>query len=240
MTQALVPFISCRAVSVAYDGNVVLSNVSASFCAGSLTAIIGPNGSGKSTLIKAIIGELSLKSGEISYNGISPRNFAYLPQVNEINRHFPISMWDMVSLGAWSSTGSFRGISIPMLEKQQRAIDEVGLNGFESRQISQLSAGQFQRALFARLILQDSQVVIIDEPFNGIDAKTTSDLLSLLANWQHEGRAVIAVLHDSEQVKAHFSHAILLMNRLIAAGPTVDVVTQDNLQLVRNMANSNL
>ena len=136
---------------------------------------------------------------------------------------------DTVMLGAWRITGPFRAVSKDIAERARKALAAVGLSGFERRSIGSLSAGQFQRVLFARLLLQDARIIVLDEPFNAIDARTTRDLLALLVDWHREGRTVIAVLHDFDLVKAHFPQTLLIAREPVAWGPTETVMTQDNL-----------
>jgi len=218
--------IRLRDVTVAYNGHPALHHLSGSFALGSMTAIAGPNGAGKSTLIRAMMGQLPLAGGEIDRGGLSPRDFGYLPQAAEIDRSFPLSVADTVLLGAWREMGAFRGASRRIAEKAREALVAVGLEGFEKRQIGSLSAGQFQRVLFARLLLQDA----------AIDARTTRDLLDILARWRQEGRTILAVLHDFEQVKAHFPQTLLIAREPIGWGPTATVMSDANLLKARAMA----
>ncbi len=230
--------ISFENVTVAYDRHPALHHLSGSFAPGSLTAVAGPNGAGKSTMLKALMGELKPVEGTIDRGGMPRRSLGYLPQAAEIDRHFPLSVADTVMLGAWHLTGPFGGVSRAMAEKAREALSAVGLEGFEKRPISALSAGQFQRVLFARLLLQDARVIILDEPFTAIDARTTRDLLGLVIRWHGEGRTVIAVLHDFDQVRAHFPETLLIAREMIAWGPTKTTMTPENLLKARAMAES--
>ena len=144
---------------------------------GALMAVVGPNGAGKSTLFKGIVGMLKPLAGGIDRCGLRARDIAYLPQVADIDRTFPISVYDMVAMGLWRDAGLFGGIGRAEREEVAHAISAVGLTGFEERPIGTLSGGQMQRTLFARLLLQDARVIVLDEPFNAIDAKTAADLL---------------------------------------------------------------
>lgn len=207
------PGIRLENVTVAYDRHPAVHHVSGQFEPGSLTAIVGPNGAGKSTLLKAMMGELARTEGRIDLGGLSPRDFGYLPQAADIDRRFPLSVADTVMLGAWREIGGFGGATPSLAEKARQALTAVGLEGFERRAIGSLSAGQFQRVLFARLLLQDARVIVLDEPFTAIDARTTRDLLEIVRRWHDNGRTVIAVLHDFEQVRAHFPTTLLLARR---------------------------
>ncbi|MEF0939565.1 metal ABC transporter ATP-binding protein [Rhizobium sp. BR 362] len=223
-------------LTVAYERHPAAHHISGTFQAGSLTAIAGPNGAGKSTLLKAIIGELKPAEGSIDRGTLSRNDFAYLPQAADIVRRFPISVADTVMLGAWKNSGAFGRFSRADAERARDALAAVGLAGFERRHIGSLSAGQFQRVLFARLLLQDAQVILLDEPFTAIDQRTTRDLLDIVLRWHSDGRTVIAVLHDFDQVRAHFPQTLLIARELIGWGRTEDVMSSDNLIKARAMA----
>ncbi len=228
--------ITLSGLTVAYDRHAAVRDVAGRFAPGSLTAIIGPNGAGKSTLLKAIAGTLPLAGGRIDRGGLLAHDLSYLPQAAEIDRSFPLSVADTVLLGAWRRTGALRGVDAATARQAQAALQAVGLAGLERRPVGALSAGQFQRVLFARLLLQDAPVILLDEPFNAIDSRTTRDLLDLLARWHAEGRTVIAVLHDMDQVRALFPDTLLIARDLIAWGPTATVLTPANLLRAREAA----
>lgn len=230
--------ISLDDLTVAYDRHPAVHHLNGRFVAGSLTAICGPNGAGKSTLIKAIVGTLAPASGSINRNGLAIRELGYLPQAAEIDRSFPLTVADTVLLGAWRQIGPFGGAGRALAAKARAALAGVGLEGFERRAVGSLSAGQFQRVLFARLLLQDASVLLLDEPFTAIDARTTSDLLGLIRTWNGEGRTVVAVLHDLDQVRAYFPDTLLMAREAIAWGATAQTLTTANLQRARNMAES--
>lgn len=233
MSQAAIKFDD---VTVAYHRHPAVHHVSGSLEAGSLTAIAGPNGAGKSTLLKALMGELPLAGGRIDRGGLAVRDFAYLPQAADIDRRFPLTVADTVMLGAWKATGAFGGVTGSSAEQARRALSSVGLSGFERRHIGSLSAGQFQRVLFARLLLQDAPVIILDEPFTAVDARTTQDLLDIVKRWHKDGRTVVAVLHDFEQVRASFPRTLLLARRAIDWGSTQEALSPKNLLRARAMA----
>ncbi|MDE1167336.1 MAG: zinc ABC transporter ATP-binding protein AztA [Pseudomonas sp.] len=228
--------ISLDNLTIAYERRPAVHHLSGRFAAGSLTAIVGPNGAGKSTLIKAIAGTLKPAAGKVDRGQLATRKLGYLPQAAEIDRSFPLSVADIVAMGAWGSIGAFRGLSRAQAQRTQDALGAVGLEGFEGRSIGSLSSGQFQRVLFARLLLQDAQVILLDEPFTAIDARTTQDLLELVRVWHGQGRTVIAVLHELEQVRQHFPQTLLMAREVIAWGATGEVLSVDNLRRARNMA----
>ncbi|OZI30970.1 ABC transporter [Bordetella genomosp. 10] len=223
-------------VTLSYDRHPAVHHLSGTFARGSLTAIVGPNGAGKTTLLKSLIGEGGQVEGEIDYGSLTPEDFGYLPQVTSIERQFPLSVADVVIMGAWRRIGPFRGVTAETARQAERALAAVGLAGFERRRVGSLSGGQMQRVLFARLLLQDARVVLLDEPFTAIDDATTRDLLDIVRQWHRDGRTVIAVLHDFDQVRAYFPETLLISRRVIAWGKTMDVMTEDNLQRARGLS----
>ncbi|MGJ4903359.1 metal ABC transporter ATP-binding protein [Bradyrhizobium sp. HKCCYLRH2060] len=224
-----------RDVTLGYDRHPAVHHLSGDVAEGALLAVIGPNGAGKSTLFRGIVGLLKPLAGSITAAGLKPREIAYLPQIADIDRSFPISVFDFVSTGLWRSTGMFGGIGAAAREKIARAIAAVGLTGFEGRGIGTLSGGQMQRMLFARVLLQDARVIVLDEPFNAMDSKTSADLLQLIEHWHGERRTVLAALHDMDMVRAHFPQTLLLAREAVAWGPTAEVLTTDNLAQARRM-----
>ncbi|KAB0676423.1 metal ABC transporter ATP-binding protein [Aureimonas leprariae] len=228
--------LSLQDVTVAYGRHPAVHHLSGAFASGSLTGIVGPNGAGKSTLLKAVMGQLPLSTGRIRREGLRPADIGYLPQAAEIDRSFPISVGDMVALGAWRHVGLFGGLTRQGTEAARAAVAAVGLEGFERRPIAELSTGQFQRVLFARLVLQDPKLVLLDEPFASIDARTTADLLAIIHRWHGEGRTVAAVVHDIAQVREYFPQTLLIAREPVAWGPTADVLSTENLRQARAMA----
>ena len=222
-------------VTLGYERHPAVHHLDGAVATGALVAIFGPNGAGKSTLFKGIVGILPPLAGKIERNGLKVREIAYLPQIADIDRTFPINVYDMVAMGTWRSAGLFGGIGRKEREKIHDAIAAVGLRGFEERPISSLSGGQMQRTLFARLLLQDASVILLDEPFNAIDAKTVADLLELVRRWHGEKRTILAALHDLDMVKANFPESLLLAREPVAWGATHDVLTPENLLKARRM-----
>ena len=222
-------------LSVSYRRHPALHHISGRFARGSLTAVIGPNGSGKSTLLKSIAGLLPPSAGRVAVSAPRAR-IAYLPQLAEIDRGFPIDVRDCVLLGCWPTQGAWGGVQGAQLARVDAALHAVGLEGFERRPLSALSSGQLQRVLFARLLVQDAELILLDEPFNAMDGKTTSALLALVRQWHQQQRTVIAVLHDDGQVRRHFPQTLLLARELVAWGPTPQVVTEARLAQSRAMA----
>lgn len=222
-------------LTVSYRKHPALHHVSGCFAAGSLTAVVGPNGSGKSTLLKSIMALLPISGGRVTVS--TPRTrMAYLPQLAEIDRSFPIDVRDCVLLGGWSTVGAWGGVNAELLTRVTSALLAVGLDGFEHRPIGSLSSGQFQRVLFARLLAQDADLILLDEPFNAMDSKTTTALLALIRQWHQQQRTIIAVLHDDVQVREHFPQTLLLAREVVAWGDTAQVLTEPHLLQARALA----
>lgn len=222
-------------VTLGYDRHPAVHHLSGEVASGALLAVIGPNGAGKSTLFRGITGMLKPLSGMINLGGAKIRDIAYLPQSGDIDRSFPISVFDFVGMGLWRKTGLFGGLGRSQRARIEHALETVGLTGFEARAIGTLSGGQMQRMLFARLLLQDAGVIVLDEPFNAIDAKTSADLVALVQRWHAEKRTVIAALHDMDLVRSSFPQTLLLAREVVAWGATADVLTADNLLQARRM-----
>jgi zinc/manganese transport system ATP-binding protein len=218
-------------LTLGYDGHPAVHHLSGSFAAGSLTAVVGPNGSGKSTLLKGIMGWLSPIDGAIQRSG----EIAYLPQSAEIDRSFPATVHELIGLGLWKRRGPFGGLVAGDRDAIAKAMHAVGLDGFARRPIDTLSGGQLQRALFARVLLQDAPTVLLDEPFAAIDETTVRDLLHLVGHWHDEGRTVIAVLHDLEMVRLHFPNTLLLAREPVAWSETALALSPENLLRARAM-----
>src|SRR3954469_17991608 len=207
-------------VTLGYGRRPAVHHLDGEIPSGSLMAVVGPNGAGKSTLLKGIVGTLKPLAGQIALRSGDRARIAYLPQAADLDRSFPLPLYDLVAMGLWARTGLFGGVGREDRSRIEEAIAAVGLTGFERRPISTLSGGQMQRALFARLLLQDAPIILLDEPFTSIDAKTTADLLDLVRRWHEEERTVVAVLHDLEVVRQVFPETLLLAREPIAWGPT--------------------
>lgn len=216
--------VSLKNITISYARHPAVHHVSGTFLPGSLTAVAGPNGAGKSTLLKAIAGVLSPEEGSINVTGSPLVSMAYLPQTTHYEKGFPLNVLQLVCTGAWHRIGSFAAITPELREKATQALTVVGMEHTATRSLESLSTGQFQRVLFARLMMQDADLILLDEPFNALDAATTRHLLSVIAGWHKEGRTVICVLHDIMQIRDHFPECLLLARECIAWGPTADIL----------------
>jgi len=231
MTDACVTFSD---LTLGYGSHAAVHHLTGALRQGSLTAIVGANGSGKSTLLKGIAGMLAPMSGRCQVGrGVSA---AYLAQRAEVDMHFPAQVRDLVAMGLWPRRGLFGRTSADDRVRVAKAIAAVGLDGFEDRDLDTLSGGQLQRALFARVIVQDADLILLDEPFNAVDVRTIGDLIGLIRGWHAEGRTVAVVAHDLDMVRAVFPEALLLARRPVAWGPTASVLTEDNLREARHFS----
>jgi zinc/manganese transport system ATP-binding protein len=229
------PLIRLTDVTLGYDRHPAVHHLDGEIAPGALLAVVGPNGAGKSTLLKGLVGALKPLGGRIDRGALRPRDIGYLPQAAALDRSFPIDVFDLVATGLWRRIGPFGGVGRAGRAAAREAIAAVGLEGFEARPIGTLSGGQLQRVLFARLLLQDASVILLDEPFAAVDAKTVADLLELVERWRAEKRTVIAVLHDLDTVRRAFPETLLLARRAIAWGPTEEALRPERLLEARGM-----
>lgn len=194
---------------VGYQGKRVTPNINGTFLPGTMTALTGANGAGKSTLLKTLAGLLPAVSGHFE---LPQRcNMAWLPQQSEIEKSFPISVVDLVAMGCWKQCGWFGAIDRSMRQKIMTALEKVGMRDFATAQPATLSGGQLQRVLFARLLVQEARLLLLDEPFTGIDSQTIELLLALLAERHRAGCTLIVVLHDRALVGKYFPQTLQLL-----------------------------
>lgn len=234
MNAGLNGAVSLHDLTVSYRGHPAVHHLSGAFMPGVLTAVVGPNGAGKSSLLGAMGGTIRDFEGAIERD--PALRVAFLPQASALDRSFPVRVHEVVAMGLWSRIGSFGALRPSDREAVAGALAAVGLTGCEQRWLGELSAGQAQRVLFARVLAQDAGLILLDEPFNAIDVRTTADLLALLHRWKHEARTVIAVLHDIEQVREHFEQVLLLARERVAWGSTAEVLKAEHLFKARQMA----
>ena len=214
------PPIRLDSVALRHGARQVVRDLTGTFAPGSMTALTGDNGAGKTTLLRALAGLHPPSSGVIDRGGLVPSDIALLPQGSQLDRSFPIACRDVVALGLAGRTGPFKAIGRSQLERADQALAAVGLPDLGRRAIGAMSAGQFQRVLFARLMLQDAPVLLLDEPFAAVDTATARDLLAILRGWHQQGRTIVTVLHDLDMARAHFPDTLHLSDAQTTWGPT--------------------
>jgi ABC-type Mn2+/Zn2+ transport system ATPase subunit len=221
-------------LTVSYRRVLALENVSLATSCGNRVALIGPNGAGKSTLLKAIAGLVPRDSGTIRWRGTAvkkwSREFAYLPQREEVDWSFPITVRGLVEMGRYPQTGWWRKFSTEDNAAVDRALESLALMDLQNRQIRELSGGQQQRAFLARALAQEAHVLLLDEPFTGLDRNASQLLGDLLAKLAHEGRLVIASHHDLNTVPRLFDEALVLATRPLAFGPVAEILTPELIE----------
>lgn len=220
-----------RDLTLGYGKHPAVHHLDGQVKRGSLTAVVGANGSGKSTLMKGIVGMLKPMTGACLRD--PSVSIAYLPQQSELDRSFPARVIDLASLGLWRRRGLLRHHRPEDRAAIEHALEAVGLAGFEKRPVDSLSGGQFQRALFARVLVQNADLILLDEPFNAIDARTVRDLIELIKRWHGEARTIMVVVHDLDLVRENFPDALLLARDPVAWGATEETLKPKNLLLAR-------
>ncbi len=222
-------------VSLGWKDKIALRDISGCFNRASLTAIVGPNGAGKSTLLKGLTGQINPLKGRIVVDKGFLDQLALLPQMGDLDKSFPVTVHDLVAMGAWKRVGAWGGFPKAEHERIGHALEQVGLADFARRSIGTLSGGQLQRALFARMIMQDAQILLLDEPFAAVDRATSEELMNLILSWHQQGRTVMAVLHDLDMVRSCFPQTVLLAGQVVGWGETSTVLTPENLHLARHL-----
>jgi manganese/zinc/iron transport system ATP- binding protein len=229
-----VPAIEVNDLTVAYAERPVLWDVDLEVRSGALTAVVGPNGAGKTTLIKSVIGLVRPAAGEIRVLGARYAEVrgrvAYVPQRGSVDWDFPTSVLDVVLMGTYGTVGWIRRPGQRERERALAALEKVGMEAFRNRQISQLSGGQQQRVFLARALVQDARLYLMDEPFQGVDARTERAIVDVLRELRGRGETVVAVHHALQTVPEYFDDVVLLNVRKIASGPIRDVFTEENLR----------
>ena len=220
--------IEIRNLTVAYGENIALENLNLDIEAGSLMALVGPNGAGKSTLIKTILKFLKQITGEIKING---KTLAYVPQRNSVDWDFPTTLFDVVEMGCYGRVGFFKRVSTEEKQKVLKAIEQVGMLDFKDRQISELSGGQQQRAFIARALVQEADIYLMDEPFQGVDSTTEKSIVDILKKLKSEGKTLIVVHHDLQTVPTYFETVTFINKSVITSGKVKEVFTQKNIDM---------
>lgn len=221
--------VTFRNAAFGYGRRLALEGLDGAIEAGDLLAVVGPNGAGKSTLLRGILGAAARLRGEVAIRGCAARDVAYLPQQPEIDRSFPITVGEFAGIGLWSELGSWGRVGKAEAARVAGALERVGLAKNRDSLIGALSGGQMQRLLFARTLLQEAPLVLLDEPFTAVDNATAADLMGVVRDWRRAGRTVVAALHDLHQVRAEFPRTLVLATRPVAWGPTAEALAPENL-----------
>ena len=219
---------------LAYDEDKpVLDNFNLGIEKGKMTAFVGPNGAGKSTLIKAILEFVKPITGSITINGKKyaqeKKKIAYVPQRGSVDWDFPTTLYDVVEMGSYGRVGFLKRVPKSEKNRVMEAIEKVDMLEYVDRQISQLSGGQQQRVFIARALVQDAEIYLLDEPFQGIDKKTEGSIVKILKGLKEEGKTVIVVHHDLQTVPEYFDEVVLINRKVIASGKVNEVFTKENI-----------
>ena len=218
--------IEIKNLTVAYGENIALEDFNLDVEIGSLMALVGPNGAGKSTLIKTVLKFLKQITGEIKING---KSLAYVPQRNSVDWDFPTTLFDVVEMGCYGRVGLFKRVNKEEKAKVLKAIEQVGMLDFKDRQISELSGGQQQRAFIARALVQEADIYLMDEPFQGVDSTTEKSIVDILKKLKSDGKTLLVVHHDLQTVPTYFESVTFINKTVIASGKVKEVFTQENI-----------
>lgn len=218
--------IEIKNLTVAYGENIALEDFNLDVEIGSLMALVGPNGAGKSTLIKTILKFLKQITGEIKIN---KKSLAYVPQRNSVDWDFPTTLFDVVEMGCYGRVGLFKRVNKEEKAKVLKAIEQVGMLEFKDRQISELSGGQQQRAFIARALVQEADIYLMDEPFQGVDSTTEKSIVDILKKLKSDGKTLLVVHHDLQTVPTYFESVTFINKTVIASGKVKEVFTQENI-----------
>lgn len=224
---------SVENLSVKYDGLSALYNISFEIAKGRLVAVIGPNGAGKSTLLKSCLGFIEISGGKVSFFGKPLRKVrdrvAYIPQRSTLDWDFPITVFDFVLMGIYGKRGLWGKITKNDKSCVQDCLEKVGLSQESSRQISQLSGGQQQKAFLARALMQGAELYLMDEPFSALDVSSFRNLMDILKILKTDGKTIVVICHDLHNVRSYFDDIVLMNKRLIAFGSVEEAFSEENI-----------
>jgi len=227
--------INLNNVTVAYNGKVALNGVNLNLKSGSICGLVGMNGSGKSTLFKTIMGFLKPQQGKVSVNQMPVKQvqkqnlIAYVPQTEEVDWNFPVNVWDVVMMGRY---GYLNFMRIPRQKDQEivrESLERLQMLDYQKRQIGELSGGQKKRTFIARALAQKAEIILLDEPFNGVDIKTERIIIDLLVELKELGKTILISTHDLESINTFCDQVILVNKTVLAYGAIKDVFTEENL-----------
>ena len=228
--------ISIRDISVRYHDALVLDGVTAQVPTGAICGLVGMNGAGKSTLFKAITGAARLERGSVELAGMPVKTaqkagvVAYVPQTESIDWNFPVSVWDVAMMGRYGHMNALRIPKEPDFQAVEKALKKVDMTDYSGRQVGQLSGGQKKRVFVARALAQGASILLLDEPFAGVDAKTEASLIRLLKSLQKQGITTLIATHDLNTIDTYCDQMILLRGTVVASGPTKKVFTKKNIE----------
>lgn len=215
-------------LTIGYDRHPVIHHIHAHINKGDFVALVGPNGSGKSTLIKSLTNEIKPLEGYLLNNC---KSYSYIPQINLINRNFPIKVKDYVSFGLYKNKGLFKFLTKEDKKNIKDSLKLVRMENYENSYIDTLSGGQFQRIIFSRVYLENSELIILDEPFSAIDMSTTNMLMKILKNWNKiENKTILIVMHDLNLINDYIDKTMILAREIIAYGNTKEVLNEKNIK----------
>jgi zinc/manganese transport system ATP-binding protein len=222
-------------LTLSYERHPAIHHLNGSFEIGSSTAILGPNGAGKSTLLRALANLHPIDEGQIYRNSLPLSQTAYLAQGMNLEKDFPINVGQLVIQGFINQRSFFTfGLTAEQKKLYQLALEATDLKALENKPIRTLSLGQLQRARWARLIAQDACLILLDEPFTGLDEKSTNNMLQLISDWQKQGRTLIAAIHDEAMAHKYFSHTLLLYKEAIRWGKSDEIFSTQQLSIKNN------
>lgn len=227
-----------RNLSLGYPEVTLFRGLSMDVESGATLAVLGANGSGKSTFVKMLLGLIEPLSGRLRWPEGQPGEIGYLAQMTEFDRRFPLRVRDLAAMGAWKGFGRRGRLNAKANDTVESALDAAGVLNIADRSLHTLSGGQLQRALFARVIVQDAPLILLDEPFAAVDQSTEAHLLSLIDRWREEGRAILLVVHDLSSVLDHCDHALLLGAGEASHGSIGNVLTPERLVAQNYLSNS--
>lgn len=225
--------LTTRAITVSYDRKIILSNIYLDFMPGKIYGVLGPNGAGKSTLFKAILGLVEPDSGSVELSGQplekQRKRVAYIPQKGDVDWQFPATVFDVVLMGRYPYRRPLQPLTKEDKLLAEKALEDTGIPHLKKRQIGELSGGQQQRVFIARALCQQAEVLLLDEPFVGVDVATEEKIIQLLHQQRDEGKMLLVVHHDLSKVTKYFDEVVFINQRLVAAGPVETAFTDDNI-----------